>query len=374
MKILYIVGNRPQFVKLAVLHHHIKQYPFIKETVIHTGQHFTEEMSDVFFEELLIDLPIIDLEVNSLSHVAMLGKFLEMLEPAILQEHPDLIIVFGDTNTTLAGALAGKKLQIPVVHIESGIRTFEEHMPEESNRYITDRVSSLNFCCTQLGVENLKKEGYNSGMIDTKVILSGDIMLDAYYYFQNQFSNKSDLFDAHSLEKGDYIICTIHRRQNIDDPDTLKNIIFALNEINKQCKIIFPIHPNTRKKLLKYGLQVDFKLISPLGYLDMQNVLQHCKYVITDSGGLQREAFFANKPVLILMEKPFWPEVIESGNALCCSAVHSEILSTFQQLKMKKKDNDISVFGRGNAAEIITRELISRFSKNSMNKVSRINE
>lgn len=362
MNVLYIVGNRPQFIKLAVLHEEMKKQEGVNESIVHTGQHFSAEMNDIFFDELLIDLPIVNLKIKELSDVAMIGRILEALEKEILNSKPDCIVVFGDTNSTLAGAIGGKKLNIPVVHIEAGIRTCEEDMPEESNRYLTDRVSLFNFCCTQSGLQNLIKEGYGiSNVIPSYPLLSGDLMLDAYHYYFKRFVSRPLPSEALNISQEAYVVSTIHRRQNIEDATSLINIISALNEIHKEYKVICPLHPNTKNKIENCPVKPQFTIVPPLGYLNMQSLLHNCSYVITDSGGVQREAFFASKPVLILMDKPFWPEILENGNALNCSSDKKEITSAFEQLRKQKKKNDIAVFGNGNAAQIITAELINYF-------------
>lgn len=362
MHILYIVGNRPQFIKLAVMHKKVKQYSFIKETIIHTGQHFSNNMSDIFFKDLTIELPIINLFIHSLSHVALIGKTMEALEVQIKKETTDFIVVFGDTNATLAGALTAKKMNIPLVHIEAGIRTFDENMPEESNRYLTDRLADLNFCCTYLGHENLIKEGFNGSQILSKIINSGDLMLDAFRYFENaHLELKSNLKDL-GLVKQQYVLTTLHRRQNIENVEALSNIIAALNAIHKEIHVVCPLHPNTQNILNRHGQQCDFQTIPPQGYLQMQQLLSKSKYVITDSGGLQREAFFAQKPVLILMEQPFWPEIVAHGNATASPSKMEAIYKSFVNLQKMNRVNDVSIFGNGDAAKIIVEEMIAFYN------------
>ncbi len=368
MHIVYIVGNRPQFIKLAILHQQIKQFDFIRETIIHTGQHFSKEMSDIFFDELDIELPTINLQINSLSHAVMIGKTMEALSTKIGSLSPDFVVVFGDTNATLAGALTAKKLNIPVIHIEAGIRTFDEKMPEESNRYITDRISDINFCCTYLGMQHLKNEGFNGETIQSRVINSGDLMLDAFYYYSTK-KQKATKQDEYSIN-GDYILTTIHRKQNIEDSYLLSHIVEALNVLNKETPVICPLHPNTKQLLLANNIFPEFKIIPPQGYFALQRLLQKAKFVITDSGGLQREAFFAQKPLLILMEKPFWPEVLEHGTAICSSSYKYEILNHFQVLKKMKGQNNISIFGNGKAAAIIVDEIVSYHNNIKRNKPS----
>jgi UDP-GlcNAc3NAcA epimerase len=358
MKVLYIVGNRPQFIKLAVLHQQAKQHPTIQEFVIHTGQHFSPEMSAVFFKELSIDLPINYLNIDCLPHATMIGQMMIALEPAIEKCIPDYIVVFGDTNSTLAGALTAKKMNIPVVHIEAGIRTFEENMPEESNRYLTDRISAVNFCCTPSGMEHLKNEGFDSSQVNSKIFYSGDLMLDAYNKFYPQFSKLTGIIDQLPVQKHEYILLTLHRKQNLEQPKILAEIIEAINEINRQIPVVCPLHPNTKKLLHEYKINYDFITIPPVGYLDMQSLLHNCKYVITDSGGLQREVFFAKKHALILMEKPFWPEVIEYGCALKSSSKKEDIVTSFAALLQIKRNFETGSFGSGNAAQIIINYLL----------------
>ena len=364
MNVLYIVGNRPQFVKLAVLHKEMAKHAFINELIIHTGQHFTEEMSDVFFKELGIDVPTINLQINSLSHVALIARTMEALEAEIPKSSPDVIVVFGDTNATLAGAITGKKLGIPVVHIEAGIRTFDEFMPEESNRYITDRMSTINFCCTRLNERQLKKEGFMATIL-SKVVYSGDLMLDAYLHYQPQFSNNPRLLEEFGLTKKGYLLATIHRRQNVENLDVLKNIVDSLNSIHDELPVVCPMHPNTLRLVKENNFNCQFKVIPPQGYFDMQTLLYNSSYVITDSGGVQREAFFAKKPLAIIMERPFWPEVTNNGGAVYCKGDKDQILHAFQQIKGLKIKNRTSVFGKGNAASIITNELIATFERNA---------
>lgn len=362
MKILYIVGNRPQFIKLAVLHHEAKKRKEITEAVIHTGQHYSDDMSAVFFNELGIQLPVTNLDIHSFSHATMLGKMMKKLEPEITRENPDLVMVFGDTNTTLAGALTAKKLNIPIAHVEAGIRTWEEDMPEESNRYLTDRMSDYNFCCTGLNLKNLTLEGYNGTQIRSKVVYSGDVMLDAFHLFAPLFSGRTIPGDINIINNH-YILFTLHRRQNIENTKVLSDIIRAVNAIHTEMPVICPLHPNTANIIKSESLTVDFKTISPVGYLDMQNLLSRSSYVITDSGGLQREAFFAKKPSLILMEKPFWPEVIEHGCSVSCDGGEQNILTSFAKLKQLKKDFNTSVFGNGDAAAVILQHLLDNVKK-----------
>lgn len=370
MNVLYIVGNRPQFVKLAVLHQEMAKHSFINESIIHTGQHFSAEMSDVFFDELAIGIPTINLNIHSISAIAMIGRTMEALEIEIRIQQPDIIVVFGDTNATLAGALVAKKMAIPLFHIEAGIRTLEEDMPEESNRYISDRLADVNFCCTYLGVENLRKEGFSGDTIYSKIVNSGDLMLDAYDRYFDQFINRSESFNHLPIVQSNYLICTIHRKQNTDCSETLNNIIQALNEINKEIPVICPLHPNTKNQIALNNINCEFTILPPASYLDMQYLIHNSDYVITDSGGIQREAFFAEKPTLIVMETPFWPEVIEFGCVLNCIGEKQQILNSFSALKKKERLFDKSIFGNGHAAEIIANKIVDHL-KSTLNKNQR---
>jgi UDP-GlcNAc3NAcA epimerase len=365
MNVLYIVGNRPQFVKLAVLHQEMAKHTFINESIIHTGQHFSDQMSDVFFRDLGIDLPTVNLNIHSLSHIALIAQTMEALEKEIPKVNPDVIVVFGDTNATLAGALTGKKLGIPVAHIEAGIRTFDETMPEESNRYLSDRIATINFCCTRLNEMQLKKEGFMKS-IPSKVIFSGDLMLDAYLYYKIHFGKSTKVLDDNGLVKNQYLLATIHRRQNIEDLSTLQNIIFSLNQIHKHIPVVCPLHPNTKRVLENNAITCEFKTIPPQSYFAMQTLLQNSSHVITDSGGVQREAFFAKKPLVIIMERPFWPEVTKYGGAVYCSGRGNELQQAFEKIKGLTIKNRTSVFGKGNAATIISNELISLFKKRDL--------
>jgi len=285
---------------------------------------------------------------------------MEALEKEIPKVNPDIIVVFGDTNATLAGALTGKKLGIPVAHIEAGIRTFDEEMPEESNRYLTDRMATINFCCTRLNERQLKKEGFMKD-IPSKVIYSGDLMLDAYLYYKKHFAKSTRVLDDNGLQKNQYILATIHRRQNIEHLDILKNIVRLLNLIHKQIPVVCPLHPNTKRIVEQNSINIDFKIIPPQGYLTMQTLLDNSMLVITDSGGVQREAFFAKKPLAIIMERPFWPEVTNYGGAIYCSGEGDQLIQAFEKIKNVTIRNRTSIFGKGDAAKIITNELINAF-------------
>jgi UDP-GlcNAc3NAcA epimerase len=328
MKIAHIVGNRPQFIKLSLLLRAWQHRTGDRALIIHTGQHFSDNMSAIFFEEFGIPAPDHSLHIHSLSHNEMIGKMLIALDPVLAGEKPDGVIVYGDTNTTLSGALAAKKRNIPLAHIESGIRTGKEDMPEESNRYVTDKLADLNFACTYLGAENLVREGYPSG----KVFNMGDLMLDAAMLFKDKAREKSVLLRDLPMKGPSFVLVTIHRVENTADPAVLGSIIRALNTIHEQEPVVFPLHPRTRQLIDTHQIPVHFITTPPLGYLDMLALVQACRYVITDSGGLSREAFFFGKPTLVVMQHPFWPEIFAHGNCLQAEARCDDILQKFQAL------------------------------------------
>jgi len=299
MKIVTVVGARPQFVKAAVVSRAIAEHnqknstSEIQELIVHTGQHFDDNMSSVFFDQMNIPKPHYNLEINSLSHGAMTGKMLAKIEEVLLTEKPDWVLVYGDTNSTIAGALAAKKLHIKVAHVEAGLRSFNMRMPEEINRILTDRISDILFCPTQTAIDNLSNEGYDT--IDIKQVQCGDVMYDAALFYTNR-SNRPEPVD----ENADFILSTIHRQENTDDKAKLTDIFEALKEIASQRRIILPLHPRTIKKLENFGIKPDenIQILAPVGYFEMIWLLSNCSCVITDSGGLQKEAFFFKKPCI----------------------------------------------------------------------------
>ena len=268
MKILSVVGARPQFVKAAVLSRLFPKYG-IEEILVHTGQHFDHGMSEVFFEEMKIPKPQYNLGVNGMTHGAMTGAMLSGIEEILLKEKPNAVLVYGDTNSTLAGALAAKKIHIPVVHVEAGLRSFNMQMPEEVNRILTDRISDILFAPTQAAVDNLAKEGYDN--LDNKVIRSGDVMQDAAIFYAKELS--ADKGVLATLKSDKFILCTLHRAENTDDVSRLKAIVEALNTIHKTTPVVLPIHPRTKAVLERENIQLDVEILEPVGYFDMIRLL-----------------------------------------------------------------------------------------------------
>lgn len=381
MKIVTIVGARPQFVKAAAVSRAIAQYNTtinderlaINEVIVHTGQHFDRNMSDVFFEEMDIPRPDYNLNINSMNHGAMTGRMLEKIEEVLLQEKPDFVLVYGDTNSTLAGALAAKKLHIKVVHVEAGLRSFNMRMPEEINRILTDRISDILCCPTETAVRNLQNEGFtgpNDQRPKTKdqplVLNTGDVMLDAALYYGSTSAEKSTIIEEMGLKGKQFVLCTIHRAENTDDPERLDNIFAALGEISKQMIVVSPLHPRTRKILQSRSTANDpvtsgndqrIRTIDPVGYFDMLELLKHTHIVLTDSGGLQKEAFFFGKPCVTLRDETEWVELVDGGFNTIAGANSDRILAAFRKMSTWEVIENVALYGTGNASVSIVAAL-----------------
>jgi UDP-GlcNAc3NAcA epimerase len=376
MKTVHIVGNRPQFIKLALLYRAWQQRDAGRPLIIHTGQHFSDNMSAIFFQEFQIPAPDYQLNINNQPHAEMIGRMLIALDTVLASERPDGIVVYGDTNTTLAGALAAKKRNIPLAHVESGIRTGKEDMPEESNRYLTDRLADINFACTYRGMENLLKEGFTAGKLSDgntgsrqagtirgaiagQIYNTGDLMLDAALLFKNKAREQSSLLSDLGLEGKPFILATVHRAENLEDPKTLGEILKALHVLHKSMPVVFPVHPGTRQIIEQHQMSLQLLTVPPIGYLDMIALAQASQHVITDSGGLAREAFFFHKPSVIIMQNPFWPEIFEQGPSLQACADSEDILKKFRALGDNGKPFNTTIFGDGKAAEKISDILLA---------------
>lgn len=352
-KIITIVGARPQFVKAATLSRQFQMLG-VEELIIHTGQHFDANMSDVFFDEMEIPKPTYQLEIHGLTHGAMTGRMLEGIEEILLKEKPDGVLVYGDTNSTLAGALAAAKLHIPLIHVEAGLRSFNMNMPEEINRILTDRISNVLFCPTDTAVNNLKREGFDN--MPNKIIKNGDVMQDAAMYYAASAEKKSDILNRIGLSK--FVLATIHRQENTDSPENLKNIIIGLNETNRQTPVIVPIHPRTRNILDQLNIIPEFRLIDPVGYFDMIMLLKSCELVITDSGGVQKEAFFFGKHCITLREQTEWVELVENGFNILVGNSSTKLKKAFVFFETKQSDFALNLYGKGQAAKFAADEII----------------
>lgn len=359
-KIVTILGARPQFVKAAVLSRIIKEHDQIEEIIIHTGQHFDANMSAVFFDEMEIPKPKYNLAINSLGHGAMTGQMLEKIETILLDEKPDAVVVYGDTNSTIAGSLAAKKLHIKVIHIEAGLRSFNMRMPEEINRILTDRISDLLCCPTETAIKNLQNEGFE--ILPIQIVKNGDIMKDAVDYYSKTSAEKSSIISDLELVKNEFVLATIHRQENTDDIDKLKSIFAALEEINTECDVVLPLHPRTKKILDQNNIQPNITLINPVGYFAMLELLQHCKMVISDSGGLLKEAFFTKKNCIIVREETEWIELVENGFAKIVGSNQSKIISAFNKYKDSKMDFNMELYGN-NVGESIHKSILTLLTK-----------
>ena len=354
MKLITIIGARPQFIKAAAVSREIAKHTDIEEIIVHTGQHFDPNMSEIFFEQMQIPKPDYNLEINSLSHGAMTGRMIEKIEEVLLKEKPDWVLVYGDTNSTIAGSLAAKKLQIKVAHVEAGLRSFNRNMPEEINRILTDKISDLLFCPTDTAVKNLQNEGIGKNSL-ARIVKCGDVMQDAAIFY-------SDLAQKLEMDLPDkFLLATIHRAENTDDPKRLTSIFNALAEISNDIPIILPLHPRTKKIISNSQLKINnlhLIMIDPVGYLQMIYLLKNCSLVMTDSGGLQKEAFFFKKPCVTLRDETEWIELIENGFNKIVGADEDKIISGYQEMSKIKNDYNINLYGNGEASEKIIIELL----------------
>ncbi|TVQ08065.1 MAG: UDP-N-acetylglucosamine 2-epimerase (non-hydrolyzing) [Bacteroidetes bacterium] len=347
-KIFTVIGARPQFIKAATVSRAIAKEPGLEEVIIHTGQHFDDNMSRIFFQELEIPVPAYNLDIHSLGHGAMTGRMLEKLEELMIKEKPDYVLVYGDTNSTLAGALAASKLHIPVAHVEAGLRSFNMLMPEEVNRILTDRIARILFCPTQTAVFNLQKEGFDS--FDCKIDNCGDVMYDAAVFYSEKAEKPG--FETPST----YALATLHRAENTDSPARLTEIFKALGQLAQTMKIVLPLHPRTRIIAQKSGLDKispNIIVTEPVGYLNMIWLLKNCSMVMTDSGGLQKEAYFFQKPCITLRNETEWTELTTAGVNILTGSNNEKILSAFKTFQENTTTFPEGLYGDGNAAEKI---------------------
>jgi UDP-GlcNAc3NAcA epimerase len=359
MKIVTVLGARPQFIKAATVSRTLKKSG-IEEIIVHTGQHFDANMSQVFFDEMEIPHPNYNLEIQGLSHGAMTGRMMEQIEHVLIQEKPVCVLVYGDTNSTLAGALTAAKLHIPVAHVEAGLRSFEMKMPEEVNRILTDRISQLLFCPTETAVANLEREGFRN--FSCEIEQPGDVMYDAVLYYQHKAETIATIIKKLNLTPNNFVLCTIHRAENTNDPEKLRGICDALNEINKEMPVVLPLHPRTKAYLNSLAISLDVTTIEPQGYFDMLSLLKNCKLVMTDSGGLQKEAFFFQKFCLTLRDQTEWVELIDAKVNYIVGSEKAAVLSMFNRLENEPYPTTGALYGKGNAAELIAKKLKTKFS------------
>lgn len=378
-KILTIIGARPQIIKASAISRAIKNHfaNQLQEVIVHTGQHYDHNMSEVFFEELSIPKPDYNLSVGSGSHGAQTAKMIEGIEEILLKEQPQALIVYGDTNSTLAGAIAASKINVPIVHIEAGLRSFNKTMPEEINRIMCDHVSTLLFSPTSTGLDNLVNEGFKQNnespysFDNPKIYHCGDVMYDNSLHFSLLSDEKSVVLSELGIKPNEFVLCTIHRNHNTDDPERLTNIFDSLNEIanEHQLSIILPIHPRT-KKLLEQNVEksVYQKIIEnnkivitePVSFLDMIALEKNAKLIVTDSGGVQKEAYFFKKPCVILRPETEWVELVKVGAAVIANNDKNTIIEASRNFLNKSDQlNFPEVFGDGKASEFICQEIVN---------------
>lgn len=368
MKLLTVIGARPQFIKAASVSRAIRLHneqaesetsrTRIDEVILHTGQHFDKNMSDVFFSQLDIPQPNHNLGIASLGHGAMTGRMLENIEDLLKQHHPDAVMVYGDTNSTLAAALAAVKLHIPVVHVEAGLRSHNPYMPEEINRVLTDRISTLLLCPTEAAIINLRDEGYPFAAIDgvrQRIENVGDVMYDAVLFYREIAQERIKLETWFLQDKG-YVLCTLHRQENTDNFERLKSILDSLEKIAEDFSVVLPLHPRTSQQISIMNLQSKLKkikTIEPLPYLEMQRLQMSARCIITDSGGIQKEAYFHNVPCITLRTETEWMETVDAGANILAGCSYNSILNAFQKFHFPVASDLKSLYGDGNAANNI---------------------
>lgn len=351
-----VMGTRPQLIKAAAVSRAFaSRRSEVKEILINTGQHYDKNMSDVFFEELDIPEPHVNLGVGSGSHASQTGEMMRLIERELLTLKPDAVLVYGDTNSTLAGALTASKIHIPVVHVEAGLRSFNRRMPEEINRVLTDHIADMMFAPTQQAVDNLKKEGIDQ----KKIFLTGDVMYDAVLFYRKKAEQSSKIIKTLELAGKPFVLATIHRAENTDDPARLKAVMATLSDIAKEVTVVFPMHPRTRKALgTPNDLPSKLKIVDAVGYLDMIALQRACLLVITDSGGVQKEAFLNEKFCIVVRPETEWTELVEHGFNFLANPI-GKVPELFNSLKSRNFDSgDFKPYGDGHAAEKIVDAIV----------------
>ncbi|PKN83556.1 MAG: UDP-N-acetylglucosamine 2-epimerase (non-hydrolyzing) [Chloroflexi bacterium HGW-Chloroflexi-8] len=353
MKLITVIGARPQFIKAATVSRLLREQ--ITELYIHTGQHYDDNMSDIFFRELSIPQPDYNLGIGGGLHGSMTGEMLGCIEKICLEEKPDSLLVYGDTNSTLAGALAAVKLHIPVIHVEAGLRSFNRQMPEEINRLLTDHISSLLFCPTQVAINNLAAEG-----VIQNIHLVGDVMLDSIAFFTPLATIHSNILEQYNLSEKEYLLVTLHRAENVDDPIRLIKIVDSLLSIDQN--IMFPVHPRTLKQLINMGAfekiraNTKIRLIDPVGYLDMIMLEKSASIIMTDSGGVQKEAYWFEVPCITLREETEWTETVDAGWNRLVNISTDDLKRTIQNIKIPQVHP--AFYGNGEASVLISDRIV----------------
>lgn len=357
MKIVTVLGARPQFIKASVVSRALSQHDDIREIIVHTGQHFDRNMSQLFFEEMQVPEPAYNLDIHGLPHGALTGRMMERIEEVLLRENPDWVMVYGDTDSTLAGALAAKKLHIPMAHVEAGLRSFNEAMPEEVNRVLTDRISDLLFCPSEMAVRQLEAEGRKTAGV--QIVMCGDVMKDAARIF-------SPLMRAPAATLPDrFALCTFHRAENVDNQETLKQLLYGLELTCNTIPVVCPLHPHTRKSMEAIGYPIEkspIRFIEPVGYLEMLYLLSQSTLVMTDSGGLQKEAYYMRKYCITLRNETEWTELAGCGYNHIVGTEPMNILQTVQNLLDVPPVFPFELYGDGYAAEVIAETIAHKLN------------
>ena len=364
MKIVTIIGARPQFIKSfsitnAICKFNTNNNTEIQEIVIHTGQHYDENMSNIFFKEMKLKKPKYNLKLSKRSHGGMTGQMIIDIEDILIKEKPDYILIYGDTDSTLAGAIAASKLHIPIIHIESGLRSFNRKMPEEINRIIADQLSTFCFCPSKIAVQNLENEGILNS--NNKIIQNiGDVMYDVLLHFQKDITPSPNIKNI--TKNKSFILATLHRAENTDNEYNLKNLLKSFEYISKKTDIILPLHPRTKKQLLKYNIQThNIKIIDPVSYLDMLYLLKNCDIVLTDSGGLQKEAYFSKKYCITLRNETEWVELVEKKVNIITGPNYKAIKKAFENIP-SDLNFSVPLYGNGYAGEKII-DILIKYNK-----------
>jgi UDP-GlcNAc3NAcA epimerase len=376
-KILTILGARPQFIKAAAVSRALAKSHLLHEEIIHTGQHFDKNMSEIFFREMGIPQPAANLGISGGSHSDMTARMLQSIAHELTEREPDCVLVYGDTNSTLAGALAGAKLNLPVAHVEAGLRSFNRAMPEELNRMVADRLSVLLFCPSQTAAENLFHEGIGDEKRDAtpgapsfadspEVLVTGDVMIDMIRIFGEDAGNRNGALDAPDIGDSPFILATVHRPENTDNPDNLRSIARAFETLSgRRIPIVLPLHPRTLQALAKWGIEFSHgvHVTEPLSYLDMLGLTKKAKCVITDSGGLQKEAFLLGRPCVTMREQTEWIETVDLGWNIVAGADSGRIVRAYDEICLRiagHREIPQNIYGDGHAAERIVEALENR--------------
>ena len=355
-RIFSVVGARPQFVKAAIVSQALEKYPDVEHAIVHTGQHYDQNMSDVFFEELGMPAPAFNLHISASGHGAMTGRMLEALEKLYIDEKPDVVVVYGDTNSTLAGALAAAKIHLPLAHVEAGLRSFNR-MPEEITRVLTDHISDVHFSVTDVSTANLLREGISGPRVEQV----GDVMYDCALQMAEVAERRSHALETFGVEPGKFVLCTVHRANNTDDPKRLQCLMEGLDLLAQHLPVVLPLHPRTRSRVEALGFKPkspNFKIVDPIGYIDIVRLERAAAVIVTDSGGVQREAFFHKVPCVTFRDETEWTELVDSGWNVLAPLDDPEKFKDICLSRVGTRGTPKEHYGNGDAGEKIAATLV----------------